>query len=79
MRLTRMNRSCIVGTACCAAVAFAPGRGLVAGAPWHAADQPERQQALEIVPVAYPTFVGNDLYVSGHESLRRVCNVLPGS
>jgi hypothetical protein len=29
--------------------------------------------------LGYPTFVGNDLYLSGHEQLRRIRNIVPGA
>ena len=31
----------------------------------------------KINPPGYPTFVGNDLYLSGTEQLRRIRNVVP--
>jgi hypothetical protein len=33
----------------------------------------------KIAPVGYPTFVGQDLYFSGPEQLRRIRNVVPGT
>ena len=29
--------------------------------------------------LGYPTFVGNDVYLSGHEQLRRIRNIVPGA
>jgi hypothetical protein len=31
----------------------------------------------KIDPVGWPTFVGRDLYLSGHEQLRRIRNIAP--
>jgi hypothetical protein len=33
----------------------------------------------KITPVGHPTFVGRDIYLSGHEQLRRIRNVVPSA
>lgn len=37
------------------------------------------QDVGKIDRLGYPTFVGNDVYLSGHEQLRRIRNIVPGA